>query len=185
VQLYRYFVSLSAITFCVASQRVFIVVFVVVVYFVIDSVRKLFDTPQYVSVYGCDKPCGTRNVGWKYRNIEKNCQIFKAVKENGTWHLNTLMMMTEMDIETSVYYVHLTRLIVREDYIKTTRLLCSALTQMTRAGSGTKTHRIQFHNISHIVVSWVQSFWACNITKQADMLFLQRRYEIWGCPLPQ
>jgi len=31
------------------------------------------------------------------------------------------MMMTEMDIETSVYYVHLTRLIAREDYIKFTR----------------------------------------------------------------
>jgi hypothetical protein len=28
------------------------------------------------------------------------------------------MMMTEMDIETSVYYVHLTRLIALEDYIK-------------------------------------------------------------------
>jgi hypothetical protein len=27
------------------------------------------------------------------------------------------MMITEMDIETSVYYVHLTRLIAREDYI--------------------------------------------------------------------
>jgi hypothetical protein len=26
--------------------------------------------------------------------------------------------MTEMGIETSVYYVHLTRLIAREDYIK-------------------------------------------------------------------
>jgi hypothetical protein len=31
------------------------------------------------------------------------------------------MMMTEMDIETSVYYVHLTRLIAREDFIKFTR----------------------------------------------------------------
>jgi hypothetical protein len=31
------------ITLCVASQRVFIVV----VYFVIDSVRKLLDTPSY------------------------------------------------------------------------------------------------------------------------------------------
>jgi hypothetical protein len=31
------------------------------------------------------------------------------------------MMMTEMDIGTSVYYVHLTRLIAREDYIKFTR----------------------------------------------------------------
>jgi hypothetical protein len=29
-------------------------------------------------------------------------------------------MMTEMDIETSVYYVHLTRLIAREDFIKLT-----------------------------------------------------------------
>jgi hypothetical protein len=28
------------------------------------------------------------------------------------------MMMTEMDIETSVYYAHLTRLIAREDFIK-------------------------------------------------------------------
>jgi hypothetical protein len=27
-------------------------------------------------------------------------------------------MMTEMDIETSVYYVHLTRLVAREDFIK-------------------------------------------------------------------
>jgi hypothetical protein len=42
VQLYRYFVSFAAITLCVASQRVFIVVSV---YFVIDSVRKLLDTP--------------------------------------------------------------------------------------------------------------------------------------------
>jgi hypothetical protein len=33
----------------------------------------------------------------------------------------TLMMMTEMDIETSVYYVHLTLLIAREDFIKFTR----------------------------------------------------------------
>jgi hypothetical protein len=49
--LYRYFVSQSsefpAITLCVTSQRVFIVVVVVVVYFVIDSVRKLLDTPSY------------------------------------------------------------------------------------------------------------------------------------------
>jgi hypothetical protein len=37
-------VSFAAITLCVASQRVFIVVSV---YFVIDSVRKLLDTPSY------------------------------------------------------------------------------------------------------------------------------------------
>jgi uncharacterized protein HemY len=37
-------------TLCVASQRVFIVVvIVVVVYFVLDSVRKLLDTPSYAS----------------------------------------------------------------------------------------------------------------------------------------
>jgi hypothetical protein len=35
-------VSFAAITLCVASQRVFIVV-----YFVIDSARKLLDTPSY------------------------------------------------------------------------------------------------------------------------------------------
>jgi hypothetical protein len=39
-------VSFAAITLCVASQRVFIVVVVVVVYFVFDSVRKLLDTPS-------------------------------------------------------------------------------------------------------------------------------------------
>jgi hypothetical protein len=37
-------VSFAAITLCVVSERVFIVVVVVVVYFVIGSVRKLFDT---------------------------------------------------------------------------------------------------------------------------------------------
>jgi hypothetical protein len=41
VQLYRYFVSFTAITLCVASQRVFIVV-----YFVMDSVLRLWDTPS-------------------------------------------------------------------------------------------------------------------------------------------
>jgi hypothetical protein len=36
----------------------------------------------------------------------------------GHIHTSTLMMMTEMDIETSVYNVHLTRLIAQEDFIK-------------------------------------------------------------------
>jgi hypothetical protein len=39
-------VSFAAITLCVASQRVFIVV----VYFVIDSVRKLLDTTSWMEV---------------------------------------------------------------------------------------------------------------------------------------
>jgi hypothetical protein len=52
--LYRYFVSFATITFCVASQRVFSVVVVVVVDddFVIDSVRKLLDTPSYYLISG-------------------------------------------------------------------------------------------------------------------------------------
>jgi hypothetical protein len=37
-------VSFAAITLCVASQRVFIVV--AVVYFVMDSVQKVLDTPS-------------------------------------------------------------------------------------------------------------------------------------------
>jgi hypothetical protein len=37
-------VSFAAITICVASQRVFIVL---LVYFIIESVRKLLDTPSY------------------------------------------------------------------------------------------------------------------------------------------
>jgi hypothetical protein len=32
-----------------------------------------------------------------------------------------MMMMTETDIETSVYYVHLTRLMARGNFIKFTR----------------------------------------------------------------
>jgi hypothetical protein len=41
-------VSFAATTLCVASQRVFIVVSV---YFVIDSVRKLLDTPWYYELW--------------------------------------------------------------------------------------------------------------------------------------
>jgi hypothetical protein len=40
-------VSFVVITLCVASQRVFIVVSV---YFIIDSVRKLLDTPSYFRI---------------------------------------------------------------------------------------------------------------------------------------
>jgi hypothetical protein len=40
-------VSFAAITLCVASQRVFIVVSV---YFVIDSVQKLLDTLSYIHI---------------------------------------------------------------------------------------------------------------------------------------
>jgi hypothetical protein len=45
-------VSFAAITLCVASQLAF-----VVVYFVIDSVRKLLDTPSYVLMEMCSYKC--------------------------------------------------------------------------------------------------------------------------------
>jgi hypothetical protein len=48
--LFASLVSFAAITLCVASQRVFIVVSV---YFVIDSVRKLLDTLSYVILKTC------------------------------------------------------------------------------------------------------------------------------------
>jgi hypothetical protein len=41
-------VRFAALTLCIASQRVFIVVSV---YFVIDSVRKLLDTPSYIFLF--------------------------------------------------------------------------------------------------------------------------------------
>jgi hypothetical protein len=41
-------VRFAAITFCVASQRVFIII--IVIYFVVDSVRKLLDTSSYIRV---------------------------------------------------------------------------------------------------------------------------------------
>jgi hypothetical protein len=44
-------VSFATVTVCVASQ----LVFVVVVYFVIDSVRKRLDTPSYKVIFSCDK----------------------------------------------------------------------------------------------------------------------------------
>jgi hypothetical protein len=45
-------VSFVAITLCVASQRVFVVVSV---YFVIDTVRKLLDRHSYTCISRCGK----------------------------------------------------------------------------------------------------------------------------------
>jgi hypothetical protein len=42
-------VSFAVITLCIASQGVFIVI---IVYFVIDSVRKLLDKSSYISTKG-------------------------------------------------------------------------------------------------------------------------------------
>jgi hypothetical protein len=46
------------------------------------------------------------------------------------------MMMTEMDIETSVYYVHLMRLIAREDFIKSSMYVSQALNQTKARNNG-------------------------------------------------
>jgi len=71
-------VSFATITLCVASQRLLIVVSV---YFVIDSVRKLLDTPSYTELRRycyhlkslCDRHvCMVDNkelkkyIGWRY-----------------------------------------------------------------------------------------------------------------------
>jgi hypothetical protein len=57
-------VSFAAIIHCVASQRVFIVVFN---YFVIDSVRKLLDTPSYLT---------ERHALKTYRRVEGQIHAF-------------------------------------------------------------------------------------------------------------
>jgi hypothetical protein len=93
-------VSFAAITLCVASQRVFIVV-----YFVIDSVRKLLGTSSYalifdlVSVGLCHHGHGASSCcGWRRRplDMEDSCEyigintmlsgplIFSACR----WHLS-------------------------------------------------------------------------------------------------
>jgi len=45
-------VSFAVIILCVASQRVFVVIFAVV-YFFMNSVRKFLDTPSYASMAWC------------------------------------------------------------------------------------------------------------------------------------
>jgi hypothetical protein len=65
-------VSFAAITLCVASQRMF-----VVVYFVIDSLRKLFVTPSY------NKLTWTRGM-WKYRVVHI---IDINIEVHSTWNI--------------------------------------------------------------------------------------------------
>jgi hypothetical protein len=58
-------VSFAVITLCVASQWVFIVVVVVVVvYFAIDSVWKLLDTPSYSTLF---------SVLWLHKKFQSFC----------------------------------------------------------------------------------------------------------------
>jgi hypothetical protein len=70
-------VSFAAITLCVASQRVFIVVSV---YFVIDSVRKLLDTPSYNSPHSQLSQCSRSFAYFQYPML-----FFRRVGSTGEW----------------------------------------------------------------------------------------------------
>jgi hypothetical protein len=61
--------SFAAITLCVASQRVFIIV----VYFVIDSVRKILDTPSYMERAG--KAQSTISFGTRRKRLSRLCSV--------------------------------------------------------------------------------------------------------------
>jgi hypothetical protein len=63
-------VSFAAITLCVSSQRVFIVVSV---YFVIDWVRKLLGTPSYTSLDRIKRLAGTETGTWSLDAISTDC----------------------------------------------------------------------------------------------------------------
>jgi hypothetical protein len=64
--------SFAAITLCVASQRVFIAVNV---YFVIDSVRKLLDTPPYIDLqrFGKKRDNGFQYSVFSFHNEPHTC----------------------------------------------------------------------------------------------------------------
>jgi hypothetical protein len=66
-------VSFAAISLCIASQRVF------VVDFIIDSVRKLLDTPSYFKILSHDLPAGT-DAPYKTARCGCGYEIFTAVK---------------------------------------------------------------------------------------------------------
>jgi hypothetical protein len=68
------------------------------------------------------------------------------------------MMMTEMDIETSVYYVHLTRLIAREDFIKFTRR------------ESTKTYKVQKCCLYYYVFKVIKYLFQSKITRTLKLL---------------
>jgi hypothetical protein len=65
-------VSFAAITLCVASERVFIVI---VVYFVIDSVRELLDTPTYVVSRKTQLRCQCEYENFGFSDLLKICSF--------------------------------------------------------------------------------------------------------------
>jgi hypothetical protein len=74
-------VSFVAITLCVASQRMFIVD---VVYFVIDSVRKLLDTPSYLGKH-MDKFTFTYEKQGIWRHVRVRLRPLATFNQADTW----------------------------------------------------------------------------------------------------
>jgi hypothetical protein len=75
-------VSFAAVTLCVASQRLFVVVSVYE-YFVIDSVRKLLDTPLYLhQLINIDHRSPLSDLA--KRNAHAQCSIFKSTRYKNT-----------------------------------------------------------------------------------------------------
>jgi hypothetical protein len=72
-------VNFVAIILCVASQRV---LFIVVVYFVVDSVRKLLDIPSYD--LGRFRFCA-RIFECRSKQIQFSCDVFFCVVKTMRW----------------------------------------------------------------------------------------------------
>jgi hypothetical protein len=71
-------VSFAATTLCVASQRVFIVVSV---YFVIDSVRKLLNTPSSTSFLATSSHVGRKCACWSTADV----RLFPMQRYGTSW----------------------------------------------------------------------------------------------------
>jgi hypothetical protein len=68
-----------------------------------------------------------------------------------------MMMMTEMDIETSVYYIHLTQLIAREDFIM----------------------KLYYYVIQGTVTTWFRSY-LTNRKQRTEIRSLEKFSSEWG-----
>jgi hypothetical protein len=77
-------VGLAAISLCVASQRVFIVVSI---YFVTDSVRKLLDTPSYYSLCGGLLWLRLWTFGFHKRRVISWLAVRLLASQEGLWSM--------------------------------------------------------------------------------------------------